>query len=125
MAGLPKHITLESCRYGEMTELGDAGLTEQQIMSLSGHVTPAAARVYVKRTKHQRLLGARMRRAAMKGNGMTTGVGVFALRRVGTVREGTAKSLKVWLGRQDSNLGMAESKSAALPLGYAPMRTRF
>jgi hypothetical protein len=28
--------------------------------------------------------------------------------------------LKQWLGRQDSNLGMAESKSAALPLGYAP-----
>jgi hypothetical protein len=28
----------------------------------------------------------------------------------------------VWLGRQDSNLGMAESKSAALPLGYAPSR---
>src|SRR5215475_10643981 len=27
-----------------------------------------------------------------------------------------------WLGRQDSNLGMAESKSAALPLGYAPRR---
>ena len=26
-----------------------------------------------------------------------------------------------WLGRQDSNLGMAESKSAALPLGDAPM----
>ena len=29
----------------------------------------------------------------------------------------------VWLGRQDSNLGMAESKSAALPLGYAPTGT--
>jgi hypothetical protein len=28
--------------------------------------------------------------------------------------------MKRWLGRQDSNLGMAESKSAALPLGYAP-----
>jgi hypothetical protein len=28
--------------------------------------------------------------------------------------------LNYWLGRQDSNLGMAESKSAALPLGYAP-----
>ena len=26
----------------------------------------------------------------------------------------------VWLGREDSNLRMAESKSAALPLGYAP-----
>ena len=28
--------------------------------------------------------------------------------------------MKQWLGRQDLNLGMAESKSAALPLGYAP-----
>ncbi len=27
--------------------------------------------------------------------------------------------LSVWLGCQDSNLGMAESKSAAFPLGYA------
>ena len=26
----------------------------------------------------------------------------------------------MWLGREDSNLRMAESKSAALPLGYAP-----
>jgi hypothetical protein len=30
--------------------------------------------------------------------------------------------LKYWLGRLDSNQGMAESKSAALPLGYAPKR---
>jgi hypothetical protein len=28
--------------------------------------------------------------------------------------------LILWLGREDSNLRMAESKSAALPLGYAP-----
>ena len=27
---------------------------------------------------------------------------------------------RLWLGREDSNLRMAESKSAALPLGYAP-----
>jgi hypothetical protein len=27
---------------------------------------------------------------------------------------------RLWLGRQDSNLGMAGSKPAALPLGYAP-----
>jgi hypothetical protein len=26
-----------------------------------------------------------------------------------------------WLGREGSNLRMAESKSAALPLGYAPI----
>src|SRR5262249_16242684 len=29
-----------------------------------------------------------------------------------------------WLGRQDSNLGMVESKSTALPLGYAPAGNR-
>jgi hypothetical protein len=29
-----------------------------------------------------------------------------------------------WLGREDSNLRMAESKSAALPLGYAPTDRR-
>ena len=35
----------------------------------------------------------------------------------------TANSAKVeiWLGREDSNLRMAESKSAALPLGEAPI----
>jgi hypothetical protein len=27
---------------------------------------------------------------------------------------------EAWLGREGSNLRMAESKSAALPLGYAP-----
>ncbi len=31
-------------------------------------------------------------------------------------------SIIAWLGREDSNLRMAESKSAALPLGYAPIR---
>ena len=30
------------------------------------------------------------------------------------------KSVWKWLGREGSNLRMAESKSAALPLGYAP-----
>ena len=33
-----------------------------------------------------------------------------------------AKTKNNWLGRQDLNLGMAELKSAALPLGYAPVR---
>src|SRR3954451_6983217 len=37
-------------------------------------------------------------------------------------RRPTAESLGgIWLGRLDSNQGMAESKSAALPLGYAPI----
>ena len=59
---LPSHVTLEGCRHGGMTELGDAELTEQEIMSLSGHVTPAAARLYVKRTETQRLQAAIKRR---------------------------------------------------------------
>jgi hypothetical protein len=59
---LPKHVTLAACRHGGMTELGDAGLTEPQIMSLSGHQTPAAARVYVKRTEIQRMSAVRKRR---------------------------------------------------------------
>jgi len=42
-ANLPKHVTFAACRHGGMTELGDAGLTEPQIMSLSAHETPAAA----------------------------------------------------------------------------------
>ncbi len=44
-----------------MTELGDAGLTESQVMALSAHETPAAARIYVKRTQLQRLAAARKR----------------------------------------------------------------
>jgi hypothetical protein len=48
----------------------------------------------------------------------------FKKRRVGGLLGGNSLSIwrdwTGWLGRQDSNLGMAESKSAALPLGYAP-----
>ena len=38
-----------------MTELDDAESTEQEIVSLSGHVTSAAARIYMERTERQRL----------------------------------------------------------------------
>lgn len=61
-AGLPPHVTLAACRHGGMTELGDAGLTEQGVMALSAHRTPAAARLYVKRTQLQRLNAAVQRR---------------------------------------------------------------
>lgn len=62
-AGLGAHVTLDACRHGGMTELGDAELTEQQIMALSAHRSPDAARGYVKRTDTQRLSAARKRRA--------------------------------------------------------------
>ena len=61
-AGLPKHMTLAACDHGGMTELGDAGLTEPQIMSWCAQETPAPARVYVKRTELQRVTAARKRR---------------------------------------------------------------
>jgi hypothetical protein len=61
-ASLPPHVTFAACRHGGMTELGDSDLTEQQIMALSTHATPEAARVYVKRTETQRRDAARKRR---------------------------------------------------------------
>jgi len=62
-AGLAEHVTLTACRHGGMTELGDAEMTEQQVMALSGHRTPEAARLYVKRTEAQRVIAARRQRA--------------------------------------------------------------
>jgi hypothetical protein len=45
-AGLPDDLTLAACRHGGLTKLGDAELTEQGVMALSGHRTPEAARLY-------------------------------------------------------------------------------
>jgi hypothetical protein len=67
-AELPKHVTMDACRHGGMTELGDAEATEQEIMSASGHRTPDAARVYVKRTEKQRITAVRKRRKWVAGS---------------------------------------------------------
>jgi hypothetical protein len=56
-------LTLAACRHGGLTELGDAELTEQGVMALSGHLTPDAARLYLKRTEAQREVGLLKRRA--------------------------------------------------------------
>jgi hypothetical protein len=69
-AGLPDHFTLEACRHGGMTELGDAELTEQEVMTLSTHATPQASRIYVKRTERQEESAAVKRRNFVeKANG--------------------------------------------------------
>ena len=62
-AGLPDWLSLAACRHGGLTELGDAELTEQGVMALSGHKSPTAARLYIKRTDAQRVSAARKRRA--------------------------------------------------------------
>ena len=62
-AGLPRDLTLAACRHGGLTELGDAELTEQGVMALSGHKDARSARLYVKRTEAQRLAAAAKRRA--------------------------------------------------------------
>lgn len=49
-------------------ELGDAGFTEQGVMTLSGHKTPQAARLYIKRTERQRTTAARQRRTWVEEN---------------------------------------------------------
>ena len=67
-AKLAADLTLAACRHGGLTELGNAELTEQGVMALSGHKTPQAARLYVKRTESQRVTAARKRRAWIESN---------------------------------------------------------
>ena len=62
-------LTLAACRHGGLTELGDAELTEQGVMALSGHKDARSARLYVKRTEAQRLTAARKRRAWVELDG--------------------------------------------------------
>ncbi len=62
-AGLGDHVTLDACRHGGLTEIGDASATEAEGMATSGHTTPAAYRGYVKASEAQRLSAARKRRA--------------------------------------------------------------
>ena len=73
-ARLPEHITLAACRHGGLTELGDSELTEQQGMAISAHKTPAAFRLYVKRTEKQILAATRKRRAWIEENAKATRV---------------------------------------------------
>jgi hypothetical protein len=61
-AALGDHVTLDACRHGGLTELGDAGATEFEGMAASMHKTPQALRLYVKRSEAQRLSAARKRR---------------------------------------------------------------
>jgi len=71
-AGLGDHVTIDACRHGGMTEVGDSGATEAEGMALSMHKTPQAHRLYVKRTRRQRINALRKRRALVEENGPAT-----------------------------------------------------
>jgi hypothetical protein len=86
-AGLPTHVTLTACRHGGMTELGDAKLTEQGIITLSAHTTPDAARGYVKKTERQRLAAARKRRAWVEQERIEAGTSALGRRLAKLMRD--------------------------------------
>jgi hypothetical protein len=62
-AGLRNGLTFTSFRHGGFTEMGDAELTDRQIMAHGRHTTPKHLRRYVKQTSRQIEAGAKKRRA--------------------------------------------------------------
>lgn len=60
-AKLPKSLTFTSFRHGGVTELGDAEVSDQGALSLTGHKTRNILSIYMKRTETQRVAAARAR----------------------------------------------------------------
>ena len=56
---LPEHVTLDACRHGGLTALGDAGATAFEIRAMSAHKTLAGVQGYVMGTDIQKLSGLR------------------------------------------------------------------
>ncbi len=55
----PKSLTFTSFRHGGTTELGDAEISDQGALSLTGHKTRDVLSIYMKRTEMQRATAAR------------------------------------------------------------------
>lgn len=60
-AGLPQELTFTSFRHGGVTEIGDADVSDQGALSLTGHKTRDILSIYMKRTETQRVCAARAR----------------------------------------------------------------
>jgi hypothetical protein len=60
-ANLPKDLWIMDLRRTGLTELGDSGATEDEIMSVSGHLDRAVVRRYVNKTKTQAINAIRKR----------------------------------------------------------------
>ena len=108
--GLPSHFTFDACRRGRMTEPEEAELTRGQRRALSAHRPQQGYIFYAKRTEKRVLAATRKRHARRLVNEMSTDVQISSrMNRRNKVR--LASNIK-WLGREGSNLRMAESKSA-------------
>lgn len=62
-ADLPKDFLFRALRHGGLTELADAGATDQELMTHSGHRARQTLTVYTRQTGDQALNAARKRRA--------------------------------------------------------------
>jgi hypothetical protein len=60
-AGLPRALTFTSFRHGGITEIGDANVSDQGALSLTGHKSRDILSVYMKKTEKQRTTAARTR----------------------------------------------------------------
>jgi hypothetical protein len=72
--GLPSTFTLDACRHGGMTELGEAELTDGQGRALSAHKSQQAYEGYAKRTMKRALSTTRKRHAHMLTNATGTNI---------------------------------------------------
>jgi hypothetical protein len=68
LAGLGEHVTLDACRHGGLTELGDAGATDSEAMAASMHRVAPTLHLYIKKTERQRASAARKRRDLIEVN---------------------------------------------------------
>ena len=62
-AGLRPELSFRSFRHGGFTEMGDAGLTDREIMAQGRHKSVKVLPRYVKRTMKQVAEGTKKRRA--------------------------------------------------------------
>ena len=62
-AGLRAELTFTSFRHGGFTEMGDAELSDRQIMAQGRHKSPRILKHYVKRSARQVAEGTKKRRA--------------------------------------------------------------
>jgi hypothetical protein len=72
-AGLRLELTFASFRHGGFTEMGDAELSDRQIMAQGRHKSTKVLPKYVKRTERQIAKGTRKRRAIREMNAPETG----------------------------------------------------